>query len=77
MLDVEANIDKDRIQEIGINLDESFFKADHYLPGDYYGDIWNYALGNHEQIIELKSLKMYTIFILLLICNFQKALKII
>jgi len=39
----------DDIKEIGIDLDDSYFKADHYLPRDFDENIWNYALGNYDK----------------------------
>ena len=42
------NFDEDRIKELAINIDASFFKADFYLPPDFDKNIWNYALGNAE-----------------------------
>jgi len=32
------------------NLDDSHFKADHYLPGDFDENIWNYALGDFDSL---------------------------
>ena len=33
-----------------IPLDDSYFKADHYLPGDFEDNLWNYALGDFDTL---------------------------